>query len=121
MTILMPPFFAAVTGITPNSGGVAGGSRIIIKGSGFSTNQNPVGNAVTINGKVCETVPLHSTPNQIVCKTPPNVEGTGIVKVLVDGVFEAKCAHPYYCQFFYRNCEYFVIHVLPYRCLTVKQ
>ena len=95
-----------MTDVVPHYGGTAGGTRIIIKGSGFSTNTNPVGNIVTIDDILCEVVPLHSTVNQIVCKTPPHSEiRNAVVRVIVDGVHIAKCERWYHCDFSYYNCE----------------
>ncbi len=52
-------------------GSLAGGTRLIISGSGFSSNTNS-GNMVYIGthlGLQCMPIPLHSTANQIACKT----------------------------------------------------
>jgi hypothetical protein len=48
-----------------------------IRGSGFSTNMNPLGNVVMIGGKYrCDVIPLHSTVNQIACKTGSAIYGS---------------------------------------------
>jgi hypothetical protein len=40
-----------------------------LSGSGFSDNLGDVGNEVWVGEIPCEPIKLHSTPNQIVCKT----------------------------------------------------
>jgi hypothetical protein len=53
-------------------GSLAGGTRVIISGSGFSANTNS-GNMVYLGFAPvmlqCMPIPLHSTVNQIACKT----------------------------------------------------
>jgi hypothetical protein len=83
---------AGVTGLKQNSGGLAGGTRLVIQGFGFSSNQNPVGNQVLVGGIPCETIPLHSTETQITCKTPPSSKQTWApITVFVDGTVKADC------------------------------
>ncbi len=57
---------------TNDRGSLAGGTRVIISGSGFSANTNS-GNVVYIGSAPamfqCIPIPLHSTVNQIACKT----------------------------------------------------
>jgi hypothetical protein len=56
-------------------GSIAGGTRVVIQGSGFSANTNisPDGFQVYLECPSfrlrCIPIPLHSTVNQIVCKT----------------------------------------------------
>ena len=85
------PLLLAITGLKNWQGGTDGGTRLVILGQGFSLNQNNNGNVVLIGGKPCDVVPLHSTANQITCKTPPNPDGSHRVTVFVDGVEEAAC------------------------------
>lgn len=42
---------------------------MLIRGTGFSSNMNNVGNLVLIGGILCDVIPLHSTVSQIACKT----------------------------------------------------
>jgi len=56
--------------VYPTGGSFAGGTRMVIRGSGFSSGTGP-GNVVTIGGLPCEPVTLHSTVAQIVCKVMP--------------------------------------------------
>ena len=82
-----------------------------IRGSGFSTNMNPLGNVVMIGGKYrCDVIPLHSTVNQIACKTGSAIYGSETrpwdssrtalpdgwtdlmdVKITVDGARNSTC------------------------------
>ena len=67
---------------------------------------------VWIGARVCEIVQLHSTPNQIVCKTPPSEvqhrDQTYVVSVVVDGTTSAVCSTvpKGVCTFRYRDCTY---------------
>ncbi|XP_030002867.1 PKHD1 like 1, tandem duplicate 2 [Sphaeramia orbicularis] len=54
-----------ITGVSPRRGGTAGGTRLTISGSGFSTNMNEVN--VTIAGSVCDVQSANET--QIICVT----------------------------------------------------
>ncbi|KAK2830693.1 hypothetical protein Q5P01_018624 [Channa striata] len=54
-----------ITDVSPRRGGTAGGTRITITGSGFSTNVNEVN--VTIAGSVCDVQSTNNT--QIICVT----------------------------------------------------
>ncbi|XP_051526679.1 fibrocystin-L-like [Myxocyprinus asiaticus] len=54
-----------ITGVTPRRGGTAGGTRLTVTGSGFSTNVNEV--TVTIAGSVCDVQSANQT--QIICVT----------------------------------------------------
>ncbi|KAK2887447.1 hypothetical protein Q8A67_015675 [Cirrhinus molitorella] len=54
-----------ITDVTPRRGGTAGGTRLTITGSGFSTNVNEV--SVTIAGSVCDVQSTSET--QIICVT----------------------------------------------------
>jgi hypothetical protein len=65
-----------VTAVNPSYGSLAGGTRMVIRGSGFSASTNSAGNRVLIGEKYsCDPIPLHSTVNQIICKTRPALEG----------------------------------------------
>ncbi len=117
--------FAAViiTAVNPSRGSMAGGTRMVIRGSGFSTNTGGIGNVVYLGSKYqCDPVILHCTVNQIVCKTRPALDGygpmsmfddnggfglnvrTGVldVAVLVDGLEYSTCLAPQKCTFQYR-------------------
>ncbi|ROL45843.1 Fibrocystin-L [Anabarilius grahami] len=54
-----------ITNITPRRGGTAGGTRLTITGSGFSSNVNEV--TVTIAGSVCDV--QSASESQIICVT----------------------------------------------------
>ncbi|NP_001123871.1 PKHD1 like 1, tandem duplicate 2 isoform 1 precursor [Danio rerio] len=54
-----------ITNITPRRGGTAGGTRLTITGSGFSSNFSEIG--VTIAGSVCDIQSANET--QIICVT----------------------------------------------------
>ncbi|KAI7798962.1 putative fibrocystin-L [Triplophysa rosa] len=54
-----------ITDVTPRRGGTAGGTRLTITGSGFSTNTDQVN--VTIAGSVCDVQSANET--QIICVT----------------------------------------------------
>ena len=59
-----------IDSVEPRTGSIAGGTRLQIKGRGFSSNMVPNGNTVIIGGKFrCDVIPLHSTVSQIACKT----------------------------------------------------
>ncbi|XP_057211103.1 fibrocystin-L-like [Triplophysa rosa] len=54
-----------ITDVTPRRGGTAGGTRLTITGSGFSTNSSKIN--VTIAGSVCDVQSANET--QIICVT----------------------------------------------------
>ncbi|RXN34425.1 fibrocystin-L isoform X1 [Labeo rohita] len=54
-----------ITNVTPRRGGTAGGTRLTITGSGFSSNVNEI--SVTIAGSVCDVQSTSET--QIICVT----------------------------------------------------
>ncbi|XP_051729532.1 LOW QUALITY PROTEIN: fibrocystin-L-like [Ctenopharyngodon idella] len=54
-----------ITNVTPRRGGTAGGTRLTITGSGFSSNVNEV--TVTIAGSVCDV--QSASESQIICVT----------------------------------------------------
>ena len=65
-----------VSAVNPSHGSLAGGTRLVIRGSGFSSNTNSAGNTIFIGEKyLCDPIPLHSTTNQIICKTRSALEG----------------------------------------------
>ena len=96
--------------VEPSVGSYAGGARITIFGSGF-TNASSTGlaNKVLIGTSECQVIQLHSTPNQIVCKTPPHTsrfDRSYLVRVWSNGV-EASCRDSLAsttCHFRYQNC-----------------
>ncbi len=48
----------------------------MIRGSGFSSNTNSQSNLIYIGNRFgCDPIPLHSTVNQIICKTQPAIDG----------------------------------------------
>ncbi len=59
-----------IASLTPNSGALAGGTAIIVAGTGFIT-----GASVTIGGNACNAIVVNS-PIQITCSTPAHVAGT---------------------------------------------
>jgi hypothetical protein len=74
-----------ITAVNPSKGSMAGGTRMVIRGSGFSTNSGGIGNIVYIGSKYqCDPVLLHCTVNQIVCKTRPAMEGYGPMSMFED-------------------------------------
>jgi hypothetical protein len=115
-----------ITAVNPSRGSMAGGTRMVIRGSGFSSNTGGIGNVVYIGNKYrCDPVILHCTVNQIICKTRPAMEGygpmsmfednrafgvnirTGVldVSVVVDGFDYSTCIPPSgkECTFQYRT------------------
>jgi hypothetical protein len=59
-----------ITSVHPNTGSIAGGTRLHIQGWGFSTNTGGTGNIIRIGDKfVCDPIPLHCTKHQVACKT----------------------------------------------------
>lgn len=63
-----------ITHVRPSGGSLAGGTRVIIRGSGFSTNTGG-GNVIQIGPYFCDPIPLHSQPAQIACKTRSALDG----------------------------------------------
>jgi hypothetical protein len=59
-----------VSRVRPTGGSFAGGTRMVISGSGFSSGTGP-GNVVTIGGLPCIPIPLHCTVAQVICKVQP--------------------------------------------------
>lgn len=92
-----------ITGVNPSQGSLAGGTRLVIRGSGFSANTNSAGNAVFVGSRYfCDPIPLHSTVNQIICKTRSALEGyyrysdalwtlPQNISVIVDGSQTSSC------------------------------
>jgi hypothetical protein len=90
--------------VNPSRGSMYGGTRLVISGSGFSSNTNNFSNQIFIGTRYgCDMVPLHSTVNQIVCKTRPAIDvndyvqtdqirsGIQQVSVIVDGTQSSTC------------------------------
>jgi hypothetical protein len=102
----------AISRVDPSRGSLAGGTRMHIKGRGFSQNLNKDGNIVIIGGKYrCDVIPLHSTVNQIACKTRSALGDAFLVNsgrstyeagqtadldvvVIVDGQYTSVCQSP---------------------------
>ncbi|KAA0710212.1 Fibrocystin-L Polycystic kidney and hepatic disease 1-like protein 1 [Triplophysa tibetana] len=84
-----------ITDVTPRRGGTAGGTRLTITGSGFSTNTSEV--TVTIAGSVCDVQLANET--QIICVTndQPKSQETK-VRVLIGNRGIARMDH---ADFFY--------------------
>jgi hypothetical protein len=92
-----------ITGVNPSQGSLAGGTRLVIRGSGFSANTNAAGNAVFVGSRYfCDPIPLHSTVNQIICKTRSALDGyystyealwtlPQNISVIVDGSQTSSC------------------------------
>jgi hypothetical protein len=93
-----------IYGVNPSQGSMYGGTRLVIRGSGFSTNTNALSNQIFIGKNYgCDLIPLHSTVNQIVCKTRPAIDindyvyteqiRTGVqpITVIVDGQQMSSC------------------------------
>ncbi len=91
--------------VNPTRGSLYGGSRMVIRGSGFSSNTNKLSNQIFIGPNYgCDMIPLHSTVNQIVCKTRPAIDindyqqfeglrsGVQPVTVIVDGTQISTCS-----------------------------
>jgi hypothetical protein len=60
-----------ITEVHPTRGSTAGGTRLHIRGTGFSTNTGGSGNVVKIGPYLCFPIPLHCTEHQVACKTEP--------------------------------------------------
>lgn len=103
----------AITLVSPRLGSRAGQTRLTITGRNFANSSSAV-NDVRMNGQVCATIPLHSTENQIVCKTPPWVPGSSewaTITVTVDGI-HADCHTD--CRMRYRSDRTLSVdHVFP--------
>ena len=56
-----------IESITPNTGGMAGGTLVTIKGKGFKVTKDKI--KIDIAGKPCEV--QSNTADEIVCKTSP--------------------------------------------------
>ncbi|XP_073714530.1 fibrocystin-L [Misgurnus anguillicaudatus] len=84
-----------ISDVTPRRGGTAGGTRLTITGSGFSTNVSEV--TVTIAGSVCDVESANGT--QIICVTndQPKSQETK-VRVLIGNRGIARMDH---ADFFY--------------------
>ena len=92
-----------ISAVNPTQGSLAGGTRLVIRGSGFSSNTNSAGNVVFIGSTyICDPIPLHSTVNQIICKTRSALFGyfsnspalwtlPQNISVLVDGSLTSSC------------------------------
>lgn len=108
--------------VNPSQGSLFGGTRLVIRGSGFSANTNSASNLVYIGSRYrCDPIPLHSTVNQIICKTQPATDGfyptydtlrTGVqnITVVVDGSQTSTCKPVSLgrtCSFEYRTDWYF--------------
>jgi hypothetical protein len=77
MNVMNAEAVVIINAVNPSRGSLAGGTRMIIRGSGFSANTGG-GNLVYIGQKyMCDPVLLHCTVNQIVCKTRPAMDGYG--------------------------------------------
>lgn len=85
-----------ITSVAPSYGSLEGGTRIVIKGEGFSTNYAAGGNKVLIGDAECKTVEssgfgactvLCSNLNQIVCDTTAATAEIHNIKITVDGQF----------------------------------
>ena len=112
-----------ITGVNPTQGSLAGGTRVVIRGSGFSSNTNSVGNAVYIGSQYfCDPIPLHSTINQIICKTRSALAGyysnpptlwtlPQNITVVVDGSQNSSCSpsQGQTCTFQFTTSWYFPI------------
>lgn len=72
------PTNPTITGISPNSGNIAGGTSVTITGTGFAT-----GAGVTIGGVTCGSVVVES-PTSITCTTGARTAGTGLNVVVTN-------------------------------------
>lgn len=91
--------------VNPTRGSMYGGTQLVIRGSGFSSNTNALSNQIFIGRNyACDLIPLHSTVNQIICKTRPAIDindyiytdqvqsGVQPVTVIVDGNQISSCS-----------------------------
>ena len=109
--------------VNPSQGSIYGGTRLVIRGSGFSSNTNALSNQIYIGTRYgCDLIPLHSTVNQIVCKTRPAIDvnnyvqndvansGVQNIVVVVDGAQSSTCSPSSQgkkCSFEYLNSWFF--------------
>ena len=81
------PYTPIISYITPQYGSLAGGTEIIIFGSGFSRQGIDGATVVYIGVNICKTIEYKSMDTQITCVTPPNsVPGAYDIKVAVYAV-----------------------------------
>ncbi|CAK8682966.1 unnamed protein product [Clavelina lepadiformis] len=83
-----------ITGVSPNMGSLAGGTKITIQGSGFTT-QSEVKIA---EQKLCDVIEDESTYTSLVCVTQESTAISGNIDVTV-GVSDAQCAAGVDCSF----------------------
>ncbi|XP_076824499.1 fibrocystin-L-like isoform X2 [Clavelina lepadiformis] len=83
-----------ITGVSPNMGSLAGGTKITIQGSGFTT-QSEVKIA---EQKLCDVIEEESTYTSLVCVTQESTAISGNIDVTV-GVSDAQCAAGVDCSF----------------------
>lgn len=85
-----------ITSVSPSFGSLEGGTRIVIKGEGFSVNYAAGGNKIMIGDAECKTVEssgfgactvLCSNLNQIVCDTTTATAAVHKLKITVDGQY----------------------------------
>jgi hypothetical protein len=85
-----------ISSVAPSLGSLEGGTRIVIKGEGFSVNYANGGNKVMIGDAECKTVEssgfgactvLCSNLNQIVCDTTAHAAAESTIKITVDGQY----------------------------------
>lgn len=100
-----------VTGRSPTVGSLGGGTRMSIRGEGFSSNQHSGANEVYLQSGdsfiPCDVQAYYSTSTQIVCDTRPSPTGTDSTWFLVirvrdrpeDEWEDVPCNN---CRFFYR-------------------
>jgi hypothetical protein len=125
-----------ISGVNPTQGSLAGGTRLVVRGSGFSSNTNAAGNVVFIGTNYrCDPIPLHSTVNQIICKTRSALTGyysnpptlwtlPQNITVVVDGSQNSICvpASGQRCTFTFTTTWYEQLQTLaqmkPSTCMT---
>ena len=81
----------SITSVEPLSGGLGGGTRLTITGSGFSDTTGGT-NQVDIGGAVCATIPYLCSFDSIICVTSAAAGGTAGAKPLsvrVNGIYDA--------------------------------
>ncbi|CAK8682970.1 unnamed protein product [Clavelina lepadiformis] len=88
-----------ITGISPNKGSLAGGTKITIQGSGF-TNKSVV--VITEHKVLCDVIEGESTYGSLVCITRASATTSGNISVTVD-VYAAQCAAGVDCSFEYAD------------------
>ncbi|XP_076825620.1 fibrocystin-L-like isoform X2 [Clavelina lepadiformis] len=84
-----------ITGISPNIGSLAGGTKITIQGSGF-THKSVV--VITKQQELCDVIEDESTYTSLVCITRAFIATKGNISVTVD-VSDAQCAAGVDCSF----------------------